>query len=134
MTARQSRARATLAFLLAALALHALPTRAAAQGLGQLGDLVDTGEDFRKPYQPTFVASRQRTWGAGLNYAFGPATAGFVFTQTRLNDALGVNAAAAGTAMSRPSERSVSGLPGTPPLSFSHSRSIAAVTSGPLPK
>ncbi|HEX7683599.1 MAG TPA: porin [Trinickia sp.] len=46
----------------------------------------------------TFVASRQRTWGAGLNYAFGPATAGFVFTQTRLNDALGVNAAAAGTA------------------------------------
>ncbi len=46
----------------------------------------------------TFVASRQRTWGAGLNYTFGPATAGFVFTQTRLNDALGVNAANAGTA------------------------------------
>ena len=45
-----------------------------------------------------FVASRQRTWGAGLNYAFGPATAGFVFTQTRLDNALGVNAANAGTA------------------------------------
>jgi GBP family porin len=46
----------------------------------------------------TFVASRQRTWGAGLNYTFGPATAGFVFTQTHLNDATGVNGANAGTA------------------------------------
>jgi len=45
----------------------------------------------------TFVAGRQRTWGAGLNYTFGPATAGFVFTQTRLDNALGVNAANAGT-------------------------------------
>lgn len=46
----------------------------------------------------TFVASRQRTWGAGLNYTFGPATAGFVFTQTHLNDATGINGANAGTA------------------------------------
>ncbi|MGG1946593.1 porin [Trinickia sp. NRRL B-1857] len=46
----------------------------------------------------TFVASRQRTWGAGLNYTFGPATAGFVFTQTHLNDATGINGASAGTA------------------------------------
>ena len=46
----------------------------------------------------TFVAGRQRTWGAGANYTFGPATAGFVFTQTRLDNALGVNAANAGTA------------------------------------
>lgn len=45
----------------------------------------------------TFIAGRQRTWGAGLNYTFGPATAGFVFTQTRLDNALGVNAASAGT-------------------------------------
>ncbi|TAM52465.1 MAG: porin [Paraburkholderia sp.] len=45
----------------------------------------------------TFVAGRQRTWGAGLNYTFGPATAGFVFTQTRLDNALGVNAGSAGT-------------------------------------
>ncbi|MCF2133094.1 MULTISPECIES: porin [Burkholderiaceae] len=36
----------------------------------------------------TFLAGRQRTWGAGLSYAFGPATAGFVFTQTKLNNAL----------------------------------------------
>jgi GBP family porin len=45
----------------------------------------------------TFVAGRQRTWGAGANYTFGPATAGFVFTQTRLDNALGVNGANAGT-------------------------------------
>lgn len=37
----------------------------------------------------TFAAGRQRTWGAGLNYGFGPATAGFVFTQTRLTDSAG---------------------------------------------
>ncbi len=33
----------------------------------------------------TFCAGRQRTFGAGLNYAFGPATVGFVFTQTKLD-------------------------------------------------
>jgi GBP family porin len=37
-----------------------------------------------------FVANRQRTWGAGLNYIFGPATAGFVFTQTRLNQTFAI--------------------------------------------
>lgn len=35
----------------------------------------------------TFLAGRQRTFGAGVNYAFGPATAGFVYTQTNLSDA-----------------------------------------------
>ncbi|MCO8576405.1 porin [Burkholderia multivorans] len=44
----------------------------------------------------TFAASRQRTWGAGLNYAFGPATAGFVFTQTRLTDSAGISAGQSG--------------------------------------
>lgn len=29
---------------------------------------------------------RQRTWGAGANYVFGPAVGGVVFTQTRLSD------------------------------------------------
>ncbi|MCG1041621.1 porin [Mycetohabitans sp. B8] len=38
----------------------------------------------------TFFAGRQRTWGAGLSYAFGPATAGFVFTQTKLDNAFGI--------------------------------------------
>jgi general bacterial porin, GBP family len=38
----------------------------------------------------TFIAGRQRTWGAGLNYAFGPATVGFVFTQTKLNNSVGI--------------------------------------------
>ncbi len=44
----------------------------------------------------TFAAGRQRTWGAGLNYAFGPAIAGFVFTQTRLSDSRAISAAASG--------------------------------------
>ncbi|MEA3128022.1 MAG: ral bacterial porin, family [Caballeronia sp.] len=46
----------------------------------------------------TFVAGLQRTFGAGLNYAFGPATVGFVFTQTKLEDALGITGAATGGA------------------------------------
>ncbi|KWE59629.1 porin [Burkholderia ubonensis] len=44
----------------------------------------------------TFAASRQRTWGAGLNYSFGPATAGFVFTQTRLTDSVAISAGQSG--------------------------------------
>ncbi|KVZ43612.1 porin [Burkholderia ubonensis] len=44
----------------------------------------------------TFAASRQRTWGAGLNYSFGPATAGFVFTQTRLTDSVAISAVQSG--------------------------------------
>jgi GBP family porin len=44
-----------------------------------------------------FNATRQRTWGAGLNYTFGPATAGFVFTQTRLNNASAISASNSGT-------------------------------------
>ncbi|PLZ00388.1 porin [Burkholderia sp. WAC0059] len=33
----------------------------------------------------SFVAARQRTFGGGLNYTFGPATVGFVYTQTNLS-------------------------------------------------
>ena len=40
----------------------------------------------------TFVGKRQRVFGGGLNYTFGPATAGFVFTQSRVNRALGISA------------------------------------------
>ncbi|SAK89397.1 porin [Caballeronia fortuita] len=32
------------------------------------------------------LASRQQTWGAGVNYAFGPAVAGLVYTQTNLTE------------------------------------------------
>jgi GBP family porin len=35
------------------------------------------------------ASNRQRTWGTGLNYAFGPATAGFVFTQSKLDGVQG---------------------------------------------
>lgn len=44
------------------------------------------------------AAGRQRTFGGGLSYAFGPATVGFVFTQTMLDNALGVTAAGTGGA------------------------------------
>ncbi|KVN37593.1 porin [Burkholderia pyrrocinia] len=44
----------------------------------------------------TFAAARQRTWGAGLNYTFGPATAGFVFTQTHLTDSVAISAGQSG--------------------------------------
>lgn len=35
----------------------------------------------------TIAAARQRTYGAGLNYAFGPAVVGFVFTQSKFDGA-----------------------------------------------
>ncbi|MGA7817902.1 porin, partial [Caballeronia sp.] len=40
-----------------------------------------------------FVAARQRTFGAGVNYAFGPATVGLVYTHTKLDglDAINTN-------------------------------------------
>jgi general bacterial porin, GBP family len=34
----------------------------------------------------TLTAARQQTWGAGVNYAFGPAVVGFVYTQTNLTE------------------------------------------------
>ncbi|AUT59444.1 porin [Paraburkholderia terrae] len=45
----------------------------------------------------TFTASRQRTYGAGVSYAFGPANVGFVFTQTQLANATSIGATASGT-------------------------------------
>jgi GBP family porin len=45
-----------------------------------------------------FIAGTQRTFGAGLNYAFGPATVGFVFTQTKLLDAAAISSQQTGNA------------------------------------
>jgi general bacterial porin, GBP family len=39
----------------------------------------------------TFSAGQQRTFGAGLNYVFGPARVGFVYTETKLENATGIN-------------------------------------------
>ena len=39
----------------------------------------------------TFSARQQRTFGAGLNYVFGPATVGFVFSETKLENATSIN-------------------------------------------
>lgn len=46
----------------------------------------------------TFNAARQRTYGGGLNYAFGGGNVGFVFTQTQLNNASSIGSAASGIA------------------------------------
>ncbi|MFM0039880.1 porin [Paraburkholderia strydomiana] len=45
----------------------------------------------------TFTAARQRTYGAGVNYAFGAANVGLVFTQTQLSDASAIGTSASGT-------------------------------------
>jgi GBP family porin len=55
----------------------------------------------------TFAAARQRTWGAGLGYTYGPATAGFVFTQTHLDDTQAISAMASGVT------NGITGLSGT---------------------
>lgn len=47
----------------------------------------------------TLMAGRQRTYGAGVNYTFGPATAGVVVTQTRLNNATQLSAGGVKTAL-----------------------------------
>jgi GBP family porin len=39
----------------------------------------------------SFTAGRQRVWGGGVNYTYGAATAGFVFTQSRLDNLTSVN-------------------------------------------
>ncbi|MFL9901575.1 porin [Paraburkholderia fungorum] len=44
----------------------------------------------------TFFAGRQQTWGAGANYAFGPATVGLVYSQTNLGGLAGIGAGASG--------------------------------------
>ncbi|MDB5788446.1 porin [Caballeronia mineralivorans] len=45
----------------------------------------------------TFTAGRQRTYGGGVNYAFGPAVVGVVVTRTQLNAATAIGAYASGT-------------------------------------
>ncbi|MGF6919246.1 GBP family porin [Paraburkholderia sp. 40] len=37
-----------------------------------------------------FIAERQRIWGAGGNYTFGPATVGFVWSHTQIDNMAGV--------------------------------------------
>jgi GBP family porin len=48
------------------------------------------------------IAGRQRTFGAGVNYTFGPATAGFLYTQSNLNNFTGISASGAGTSATVP--------------------------------
>ena len=70
-----------------------LHLNSAARTPGQVntnGAVTDTpGASLQALLSPTSVplgalAARQQTWGGGVNYAFGPAVAGFVYTQTNL--------------------------------------------------
>lgn len=69
-----------------------LQLNGAAQTHGQLntnGAVTDTlGSSLSNGVPLGALASRQQTWGAGVNYAFGPAVAGFVYTQTNLTQVL----------------------------------------------
>jgi GBP family porin len=70
-----------------------LHLNSAARTPGQVntnGAVTDTlGASLQGLQAPTTVplgslAARQQTWGAGVNYTFGPAVAGFVYSQTNL--------------------------------------------------
>jgi general bacterial porin, GBP family len=50
-----------------------------------------TGSVEGSPLSMFDMNHRQRTWGAGASYTFGPVVAGAVFTQTRVNDAMGAS-------------------------------------------
>ncbi|MGF6935438.1 GBP family porin [Paraburkholderia sp. UCT70] len=65
-------------------------------GLGSVtnGSVTNTGGAVDSSAASTsadaaLTAGRQRTFGGGLNYTFGPANVGFVVTDTRLNNATG---------------------------------------------
>jgi len=53
----------------------------------------------------TLNAQRQRTFGGGLNYTFGPANVGFVVTNTQLNNATGFGTGGGSTITSPASVR-----------------------------
>jgi GBP family porin len=55
---------------------------AGAAGTGTAGTTTDN----------PFIAGRQRTYDAAVNYAFGPAIVGFVFSQTQLSQLNGIQA------------------------------------------
>lgn len=62
--------------------------------LGALGALTNTSGAVDG--DNTLLAGRQRTFGAAINYAFGPATAGFVYTQSNLNNFAGISSSSSG--------------------------------------
>jgi GBP family porin len=65
----------------------------------QLNNALNSAASTGAVTDTPFTASRQRIWGAGLNYTFGPATAGFVFTQTRLFGATAIAGAGPSSAV-----------------------------------
>lgn len=69
----------------------------AAVGYLQLNNSGSTFSTGAVSDDATFSAGNQRVFGGGLSYAFGPAVAGVVITQTKLSAAIGIGAYASGT-------------------------------------
>ncbi|WP_281662603.1 porin [Paraburkholderia fungorum] len=69
----------------------------AAVGYLQLNNSGSTFSTGAVSDDATFSAGNQRVFGGGLSYAFGPAVAGVVITQTKLSAATGIGAYASGT-------------------------------------
>ncbi|HEY1995890.1 porin [Paraburkholderia sp.] len=66
--------------------------------LNALGQTSNTGgavDSDSSTADAPFTAERQRSFGGGLNYTFGPANIGFVITDTKLNNATGFSAGSA---------------------------------------
>ena len=66
---------------------------AVAAGYSQLNgaDSTTGGAVLASDDDNAFNAQRQRIWGAGANYTFGPATLGFVWTHTQLDNVGSLN-------------------------------------------
>jgi general bacterial porin, GBP family len=58
---------------------------------GVLGNNAGATDNGSGGNDAEFTAQRQRSFGAGLNYAFGSAVVGFVFTQTKLDTPVSIN-------------------------------------------
>ncbi|MDE1179832.1 porin [Paraburkholderia sp.] len=59
--------------------------------LNGAGSTTNTSGAVATSSDSTFTAARQRSYGAGINYAFGAANVGLVVTQTQLNGASSIN-------------------------------------------
>jgi GBP family porin len=75
-----------------------LNVAAAYMQLNNANALVPTNPNGAIASDAPFAAGRQRVFGGGISYAFGPATVGFVFTQTMLDDATQITTAGTGGA------------------------------------
>ncbi|MDE1180160.1 porin [Paraburkholderia sp.] len=68
-------------------------------GGGTLGTNTSSGAVSETDGSANFIAQRQRVWGVGGNYSFGPATVGLVWSHTQIDDMSSVIALGLGSYM-----------------------------------